>query len=142
MPTSDPLLAALTIPSNLSALPEVRLFVEAFCREARADAKSAAAVILAVHEAVTNVIRHAHSLQSELPVSIECILLADGVEVRIRDQGPPFDISAVPLIDPGQLREGGRGVYLIRSTMDEVETTQHATGGNTLRMVKRFGQGR
>ncbi len=54
----------------------------------------------------------------------------------IRDGGPGFDVSAVPdPQDPAALeQEGGRGLMLIRSFMDEVT---HNEQGNELTMVKR-----
>ena len=59
-------------------------------------------------------------------------------EVRfdIADDGPGFDVSAVPdVMDPENfLKPSGRGLFLIRSFMDEV---LHNSSGNTITLVKR-----
>ena len=55
------------------------------------------------------------------------------------DEGDPFDLNAVPLLDPTELRLGGRGVYLMRTLMDEVTCTRRSPRGNILCLVKHFG---
>jgi len=56
------------------------------------------------------------------------------------DQGAPFDLDAVPKLDPRELRIGGRGVFLMRALMDELSCQPRGERGNTLRMVKRCSQ--
>jgi serine/threonine-protein kinase RsbW len=133
----DPPPASLTVASRLTELTRVRLFVEAICRRGGLDTQTTASIVLAVHEAAANIIRHAHRGQADLPLHIHCAWLPDGFEVRLEDVGQPFDINAIPEIDPTEVREGGRGVYLMRVLMDELDTLPRADGGNTLRMVKR-----
>ena len=55
------------------------------------------------------------------------------------DEGAPFDLDAVPYLDPAELRLGGRGVFLMRTLMDELSCQPREQRGNTLRMVKRLG---
>jgi anti-sigma regulatory factor (Ser/Thr protein kinase) len=54
----------------------------------------------------------------------------------IADEGPGFDVTAVPdPTDPENLlKPSGRGLLLIRSFMDEV---YHNARGNSITMVKR-----
>jgi anti-sigma regulatory factor (Ser/Thr protein kinase) len=94
--------------------------------------------VLAVHEACSNVILHAHGGRRELVLSVACRPGPEGLEIRLRDSGLPFDFGAVPEFDPAEARAGGRGVFLIRRLMDEVASTVAPEGGNELRMVKRF----
>jgi anti-sigma regulatory factor (Ser/Thr protein kinase) len=70
-------------------------------------------------------------------MSVTCRVQAGGLEVRIRDRGRPFDIAAAPDLPPDALREGGRGVFLIRRLMDEVESCPSDEGGNELRLFRR-----
>lgn len=62
----------------------------------------------------------------------------DDVTYVIQDEGPGFDVDALPdPNDPAELeRESGRGLLLIRMFMDEVT---HNKSGNVITMVKRFG---
>jgi serine/threonine-protein kinase RsbW len=73
-------------------------------------------------------------------LQIACHLSRDAIEVRIHDEGEPFDLDNVPHLNPGELRIGGRGVYLMRTLMDELSCERRGDRGNTLRMVKRCGR--
>jgi serine/threonine-protein kinase RsbW len=135
--TGNKLPWTLTIPSDSRLLSLARAFIEAACQAAGFDRASSEAVSLATHEAVGNIIRHAHHGRPEASLQIQCFLSDDGIEVCLLDEGEPFDLEAVPCLDPGELRVGGRGVFLMRKLMDEVTSQPRGERGNTLRMVKR-----
>ena len=135
---SEPMPWALTIPSNLRLLALARSFVEAVCQVYGLDEMVVNAVVMAADEAINNVMRHAHEGRTEVPLQIQCLFSPDSVEVRIHDEGPPFDIDAVPQLDPAELRIGGRGVFLMRTLMDELVCEPRPPRGNTLRLIKRF----
>jgi len=128
---------SLTIPSELRLLPVARLFVEAVCQACGLAPDVIHDVVLAVNEATSNVIRHAHRDRPATPLHIRCRLLSDGIEIQLLDEGPAFDPGSVPDLDPGEIRVGGRGIYLMRQLMDELTSEQRSEGGNILRMVKR-----
>jgi serine/threonine-protein kinase RsbW len=127
----------LTIPSDLRLLGLARSFVEAVCAVAGLDEKTAHAIVLATDEATNNVMRHAHEGRPHAQLQIQCYVLADGIEIHIHDEGRPFDLAAVPHLDPAELRVGGRGVYIMRTIMDELDCRPRGNQGNTLRMLKR-----
>jgi anti-sigma regulatory factor (Ser/Thr protein kinase) len=127
----------LSIPSDLRLLALARSFVEGVCRVAGFDERATRAIVMATDEATNNVIRHAHRDRPQAPLQIECHFVTDGIEVRLLDEGAPFDIAAVPHLDPGELRPGGRGVFLMRALMDELTCQPRGDRGNLLRMVKR-----
>src|SRR5262249_42684409 len=102
----------LTIPSDLRMLAVARDFVEAICQSEELDRATTHAIGLAAGEAITNVIRHSHHNRPEIPLHIGCRLEAGAMEVVLRAHGEPFDLEAVPPLDPGELRVGGRGVFL------------------------------
>jgi serine/threonine-protein kinase RsbW len=127
----------LTIPSDLCLLPLARSFIEAVCTIAGFDERLTHAVVLATDEAVNNVMRHAHRDQPDAPIQLHCYFHSDGIEILVHDQGDPFDLDAVPHLNPAELRIGGRGVYLMRRLMDELSCRPRGSRGNVLRMVKR-----
>lgn len=127
----------LTIPSDLRLLALARAFVQAVCQVAGFDDRATHAIVMATDEATNNVIRHAHSGHPEAPLQIQCLFVKDGIEVRLIDEGAPFDLNAVPHLDPAELRVGGRGVFLMRALMDELSCQPRGDRGNTLRMIKR-----
>ena len=137
MAPDSPLLT-LTIPSDLRMLSIARAFVEAVCQASNLDKSTLHAVLLATGEAVSNVIRHAHQGRPQAQVQLQCRLRPDAIEIVLLDEGDPFDITAVPHLDPGELRVGGRGVFLMRALMDELSCQPRPGRGNALRMVKRW----
>jgi anti-sigma regulatory factor (Ser/Thr protein kinase) len=135
---SEPTPWALTIPSNLRLLALARSFVEAVCQVCGLDESVTNAVVMAADEATNNVMRHAYAGRPDAALQIQCFFRPDSVEVRILDEGPPFDIHAVPQLDPAELRVGGRGVFLMRTLMDELVCEPRTPRGNTLRLIKRL----
>jgi serine/threonine-protein kinase RsbW len=126
----------LTLPSDLRLLSVARAFIESACRAARLDAPGTEAIVLALHEALSNVVRHAHRDYPEASFQIHCYLGRDRIEIHILDEGDPFDLAAVPKLDPAEERLGGRGVFLMRTLMDELSCEPRGQRGNLLRMVK------
>lgn len=129
---------SLIIPSDLRYVTLARDFIEGVCRAACIDPAITDAVVLATNEAANNVVRHAHRDCPDALIEIQCRLKADGIEITILDQGAPFDLATVPALDPAELRVGGRGVYLMRSLMDELICERLGETGNRLRMVKHW----
>jgi serine/threonine-protein kinase RsbW len=135
---SDPAPLTLTIPSDLRMLSVARSFVDAACQLGALDKHTMNAIVLASSEAITNIIRHAHRNRPGAHLQLQMRLLPGLVEILLYDQGDPFDIAAVPELDPTELRLGGRGVYLMRALMDDLSTQPREGRGNVLRMIKRI----
>jgi serine/threonine-protein kinase RsbW len=96
------------------------------------------AVVSAVGEAFNNAVLHAYRERPPGDVSLEIEILTDGVSVRLRDAGAPFDPSAVKSPDLDEMPESGMGLHIIRSCMDEV--TYVAGPPNELRLVRHFSR--
>lgn len=76
---------------------------------------------LALAEGFTNAVRHAHAdLPAATPIEIELVLEADKIEIRIFDRGAPFDPDSLSEPQPGALKEGGYGWFLLRRLADQV----------------------
>jgi serine/threonine-protein kinase RsbW len=91
---------------------------------------------MAVREALANAVIHGNGESSRKHVHIECRCYTNGeVSITVRDEGPGFDTSAVP--DPttpeGRLFNHGRGIYLMKTLMDEVFFEE---SGTVVRMRK------
>ncbi|MBY0527624.1 MAG: ATP-binding protein [Gemmataceae bacterium] len=134
---SESLSIALSFPSDLCHLAAARAFIAAVCKVGGFDQASTDALALAVHEALHNVIEHAHKNRAEVPLEIRCYPAPGFVEIQILDEGAPFDLAAVPQLDPAELRVGGRGVFLMRALTDELSCRPRGQRGNVLRLVKR-----
>ena len=81
-------------------------------------------VTLAIREALTNALVHGNRCDAEKTISISVSLNHEGsLFASISDFGSGFDPNAIPdPLDVGnELRESGRGIFLMRQVMDEVE---------------------
>jgi anti-sigma regulatory factor (Ser/Thr protein kinase) len=128
----------LEIPSDPAALAEVRRTIETYVRQCGFDEDAAGRVVLAVDEALTNVIRHAYEGATDQPIHITLLPLRDGVEVIVRDRGRNVHPSAIRSRDLDEVRPGGLGVHIMNECMDRVEFTPAEGGGTELTMQKRL----
>ena len=92
---------------------------------------------LALREALVNAIVHGNHNDPRKRVYVNCRCTTDGqVSITVEDEGNGFGHDAVP--DPtspnNRQRTHGRGIYLIRTLMDEVDFEQ---GGSVVHMRKR-----
>ena len=94
---------------------------------------------LSFEEAVRNAMAHGNRSNRELPVKINCAVDSGRLEITIEDSGGGFDPKKIP--DPTKganlLKGSGRGVYLIRRLMDEVE---YNAKGNRIKIIKNLIQ--
>jgi serine/threonine-protein kinase RsbW len=129
---------SLVLPSELRMLSVARNFVDAVCQAYRLDRATTHALVIVTGEAVTNIVRHAHQHRAGSQMELHLEILPDSVVITFRDEGAPFDLDSVPAMPPGELRIGGRGIYLMRTLMDELTCQPRGSEpGNVLRMVKR-----
>jgi serine/threonine-protein kinase RsbW len=97
---------------------------------------------IAVRESVINAIKHGNAHDTSKRVHVEFMLLdggGNGIAIRVRDEGPGFDPEVVPdpLAPENLLKSSGRGIFLIRSFMDEMVLQRAPQGGMEVVMVKR-----
>ena len=127
----------LTIASHPRWLRLIRQAVLEYARESGFDARDGNAITLAVGEAVGNVIKHAYQGRTDQTFSLACRTRGGFLEIEIRDSGCPFDPNGAPDLPPDELRPGGRGLYLIKTIMDEIEYGRDG-GENVVSMRKRL----
>src|SRR5437867_4257921 len=99
-------------------------------------------VRVAIRDSVINAIKHVNRNDSSKHVVIEFeTATADVPEltIRVRDQGEGFDPETIadPLAPENLLKSSGRGIFLIRNFMDDVQLQRASQGGMEIRMVKR-----
>jgi serine/threonine-protein kinase RsbW len=95
---------------------------------------------VAIRESVINAIKHGNQNDSGKRVFVEFSTHAGSeINIRVRDQGPGFDPEHVadPLAPENLLKSSGRGIFLIRSFMDDVSLQRAPEGGMEIRMTKR-----
>jgi serine/threonine-protein kinase RsbW len=112
-------------------------------REVGLDDDSVHWVGVAIRESVINAIKHGNQNDAAKRVFVEFETGAGTgiaeLSIRVRDQGPGFDPDhlADPLAPENLLKASGRGIFLIRSFMDDVLLQRAPEGGMEIRMTKR-----
>ena len=99
------------------------------------DKKTVEEVLLAVDEALTNVIRHAYK-GNPGKMTVDVAVSSDKIEIVLEDHGEKFDPTQVPPPELPRQKPGGLGVHFIRTIMDQVIYEGHQVDGNRLRMIK------
>lgn len=117
-------------------LPLVRAVVQEGAGLAGFDEDLSHRILLAVTEAMTNVIRHVYGGETGERIDMEMRADRDRLELAITDYGSFVDPEKIASRPLGDVRPGGLGVHLIQATMDEVEYRRNAHGGTTLTLVK------
>jgi serine/threonine-protein kinase RsbW len=137
----------LDFHSRFEMLDFVQVASDQLAQMAGLDEDARHWVNVAVRESVINAIKHGNANDERKRVHVEFTPLdhanaPDGILIRVRDEGPGFDPSTLPdpLAPENLLKASGRGIFLIRSFMDEVVLRRAAEGGMEVVMVKRASQ--
>jgi serine/threonine-protein kinase RsbW len=132
--------------SSLGMLDFVQMVSDHIARAVGLDDDSVHWVSLAVRESVINAIKHGNCNDVRKRVRVEFTSLQDtggtSLAVSVRDEGCGFDPAVVanPLASVNLLKTNGRGIFLMRSFMDEMTFNRIKEGGMEVRMVKRVPQ--
>ena len=126
----------LVIDSQVDELARARGWLTEHAHAADVEERMLQEMHLVLSEACANVIRHAYKGQAGQPIELHVAIDDEKVVLQIRDQGIPFDAAAYKPPDLDEPHEGGYGVFIIQSLMDEVNSDTSSGVGTTLRMVK------
>jgi len=124
----------LQIESDPNNLLTVEEFVNYFAVDLKIPESKLQNLLLAVTEGVTNAIIHGNKCDINKTVSISASIVSNKLIIRITDQGQGFNPDNVP--DPTSpenlLKDSGRGIYLMRIYMDNVEYHHTPDGNETI----------
>jgi serine/threonine-protein kinase RsbW len=135
----------LMVNSDLTALTQVQgwfnQFGQSYFPQPFLSDKQLYNLNLALTEGFTNAVRHAHhALPPETKVEIAATVWDDRIEIRIWDQGPPFNPDTLKEPELGTLRQGGYGWFLLRRLADQVVYQRYQNQRNCLIIVKKVRQ--
>jgi serine/threonine-protein kinase RsbW len=132
----------LQVPSSTENLALIREFVTTVAAQAGLSEAEAAKLELAVDEACANVIEHAYGHDALKEVTVNANFDGDSITFKIVDTGKGFDPSQVKQEELETLiakrKDGGLGMRLIKTLMDEVQYEIVPGQKNELRMTKRI----
>lgn len=126
------------IRSSFDMIDWVHMIFESIARQEGFDAESSHYMSVAIRESVTNAVRHGNRLDPKKRVIVRFEFQAPTFTVSVEDEGRGFDPEDVPdpLAEENLLRANGRGIFFMKSFMDEVVYRFPPKRGTLVRMVK------
>src|SRR5471030_594170 len=134
----------LEFTSAFEMLDFVQVVSDHIARGIGLDEDSLHWVSVSIRESVINAIKHGNRSDTSKHVFVEFETNTPAgnvpeLTIRVRDQGEGFDPETVanPLDPENLLKSSGRGIFLIRSFMDDMQLRRAPEGGMEIQMVKR-----
>ena len=134
--TSD----GITIPSSTDFLADVDRFLEDKLFQAKVDPSIITDFAISVSELVNNAIIHGNGSDVSKEVTVRISITGSELRVTVCDQGRGFDPSQVdnPINDDNLLKEVGRGIFIVKSFVDDVVVSRPSSGGTCVEIVKKL----
>ena len=119
----------MSIASRLDQVWQVRVAIAAILREMQVADLDCLHVQLAVAEAINNIVEHGYGESGDGRIDIAAVTEQDKLRIEIMDDAPPLPLERLkhllrePLPEPSDtapLLSSGRGLPIMRSTMDSV----------------------
>lgn len=128
--TQPELHEALTLPSTLATVETVETKATEYAEKAGFDEDTASQISMVSREAAVNAVLHGNKKDPAKHVRATFKLTPETLTIQIADEGEGFDPAAIPdpLSPEGLLKPSGRGVFLMRAIMDEVNFRQLSPG--------------
>jgi serine/threonine-protein kinase RsbW len=138
---AKPINVRLEFSSAFEMLDFVQLVSDRIGHDVGLDDDAVHWVGVAIRESVINAIKHGNGNDSSKHVFVEFEgdVREPELVIRVRDQGTGFDPETLadPLAPENLLKASGRGIFLIRNFMDDVQLQRAPEGGMEIRMIKR-----
>lgn len=130
----------IVIPSSTDYLGEVDQYLEDKLTRAGVDESIVTDMAISVSELVNNAIIHGNDSDTSKKVDIRFSISTSELRVVVCDEGEGFDLNQVadPVDDNNLLREVGRGIFIVKNFVNEVNVTKAPSGGTCVEIVKRL----
>ncbi len=101
-------------------------------------------ILMALREALANAIKHGNAQDRSKRVHLEMDVRDHVLKIRIRDEGEGFDPEKVddPLAPENRFKTSGRGIFYMKTFMDEVRFQKADGGGMELFLSKNLASGK
>lgn len=128
---------SFTLDSSLDSVDRLEHLGEDWAERAGFDEDTIPHISMAVREAAINAVLHGNSYDKSKQIKASFEITPDSLVIHVADQGGGLDPDGIPdpLAPENILRGSGRGIFLIRSFMDEVHFRQ-LHPGTELTLIK------
>ncbi len=125
------------LDSTLETVNNAEQTASRIATEAGFDEDEVMRIAMAVREAAINAVLHGNAYDPGKKVALDFERTGNDLVITIRDQGRGLDVDKIPdpLAPENLLKTSGRGIFLIRSFMDEVHIHPSQTG-TEIKLIK------
>lgn len=133
-----------TLESTLASVNKAEQSAAEVAARAGFDADECGRIAIAVREATVNAVLHGNRYDPLKRVTVSFDTTPDALTVAVRDEGPGLDPATLPdpLAPENLLKESGRGIFLIRTFMDEIHFRTMSPGTEIIMIKFVRGPGR
>lgn len=126
------------LDSTLESVDSAEELAVGMAQRAGFDEDELMRIGMAVRESMVNAVVHGNRYNANKKVRFSVTHNGEKFTVRIADQGEGFDFENLPdpLAPENLMRTSGRGIFLIRSFMDEFQMRHLEPGGTEVTLVK------
>jgi len=127
----------MRLPSTMDSVVTVETAAEKLSSAAGLDDDACFPITMAAREAAVNAVLHGNEYDPEKFIFASFENTGTELRITVSDQGKGLDPDTLPdpLAEENLLRGTGRGIFLIRSLMDEVHFRQ-LNPGTELTLIK------
>ena len=132
---------SITLPNDVRSVPELNQFIQSVGQRLNLEAAMTSQLMLAVEEAVVNVMNYAYPIGTVGEVNISAQCTDKDIKVIITDEGKAFDPTTTNKADTTLNAEerpiGGLGILLVQQLMDTIND-ERSNGKNVLTLKKNY----
>ena len=127
---------SLNLPKDETSVPVVRRISREALSSLGVSDTCVSEIEVALSEACTNVLKHVAGTEEAYEVTVE--VNETLCEIRVIDTGTGFDHEAEGRSHADHAAEGGRGIFLMRAMVDNIEFTSAPESGTVVRLTKKL----
>ncbi|MBU5676285.1 ATP-binding protein [Alkaliphilus sp. MSJ-5] len=129
----------LSVPSKPEYVGVIRLTLAAIASRIGFDIEKIEDMKVAVAEACTNAIIHGCHCKQGSNFNIDFVSTGEKLTISVYDDGEGCQLDNIEEPDLSKPKEGGLGIFIIKSLMDDVEIESEKGKGMMIKMIKYLG---